>query len=137
SKFTAPYHERIFEQSASSQVVEQTGDRTVDLGCFRDMTLLHLQMMVPCIIRRDLDEPDTLLSESPSKQTLPAEVIRRFGANPVEVKRVLSFLMEIHHLRHGRLHPEGEFITGDQPLQIAVGHRLLEMLLVHRLNQFE
>ncbi len=112
------------------EIVEQAGDRAVDLGRLGDVALLHLLVMIPGVVGRDLDVAHAVLGELARQQALPAEVVGRFCADAVQIERLLGSSPRLMIAGHGRLHAEREFVVGDQSFNPRVDDRLAQMLVV-------
>ena len=88
---------------------------------------LELAMLVPAAVA-DLDEPHAGLGEAPGQQALAAEVVGLRRADAVELLRRLRLLRQVHHLRQLALHPEGQLVRLDHPLDGRVHLVALERL---------
>ena len=81
AELAAPDDQRLVEQAAPLQVLEQAGDRLVGvagvLGVVRDEVAVGVPVVVVVgAARVDLDEPDAALDQPPGDQALAAEVGR-------------------------------------------------------------
>ena len=77
AELAAPEDQRVVEQAPRLQVLEQAGDRLVDLAGVLLVPFLEVAVLVPLHERvavRDLDEPHAALGEPAGQQALAAEV---------------------------------------------------------------
>ena len=116
AKFACADDERVFQKATLHQIFEQAGDRPVDFGSLGDAPLLHFLVMIPGIIRRDLDVPHTLLGKLSREKTLTAEVVGRFDAYAIKRVRGFRFVVQTHHggYRGGHVHQRQQWHHGHQ-----------------------
>src|ERR1041385_8682272 len=122
AKFSAPQHERGFEQAARFQIPEQTRDRFIDCTAKLGMILLDPRMRVPLASRSaiKLHETNAMLDQSARQQTVPAKTCRMVVIQTVKPFRCFSFFAEVNGLRRLGLHPESQFVTPDSGIQFSV-----------------
>ncbi len=76
AELTAPQYERIFEQPAGLEVLQEARDRLVDLGRVLGVTLIEVAVLVPlhfAVAVRDLHEADACLEEPTRHEALSTE----------------------------------------------------------------
>ena len=76
AELAAPEDQRVLEQAACLQVLEQARDRPIDFECVAGDALLEPTVLVPLVAVRDLHEPHAALGEPAGHQALAAEVLR-------------------------------------------------------------
>ena len=91
-KLRAPDNERVLQQTAASQVREQTRNRFVDPGTFLHQPLIVLRVVVPGVVGRNLNVADSLFGKLAGEQALPSEVIGRFLVHAIQFERFLRLL---------------------------------------------
>jgi hypothetical protein len=72
SEFPAPENERVLEETALVEILEESGDGTVDLGAVPHHAAAERSVQVPLEVA-DLDEADSRLGKTAREKTLPAE----------------------------------------------------------------
>src|SRR4051812_8456747 len=86
AKFTAPNHDRIFQQPASFQILNQPGDRFVLGHAVSRQFAIQSAMLIPKLATAalaglgmiNLDHAHSTFSQAPRHQTLLAENFRRW-----------------------------------------------------------
>ena len=118
------------------EVGQQAGDRPVDGPGVPGVVGLEVAVLVPVAVAQ-LDEPDARLDEPPGQQALAAEVGGLVVVDPVEGLGRVRLPGQVHHLGQRPLHPEGQLVRLDDPLDAGVDPLALEQLAVHRLDEVE
>ena len=148
AKFAAPDHQRVLEQPALLEIGEQRGDRLVHRAAVCSERRGEVEVLVPVSVR-DFHKAHAGLDQAPSQQTFPPEVIGApvralptpFAAWPVgdaiQFFCCLALAGEVHHTRHFLLHPEGELVALDHPLDVGIQTVDPQRLAVKRLQQVE
>src|SRR5262245_32252801 len=72
------------------------------------------------VLMRYLDEPDVALGETPSHQTLPAEIARLRTIQTVQPLRCLALLRDIERLRRLGLHSKSQLERLNAGLELGV-----------------
>ena len=141
AKFAAPPDDRVFEQPALFQVVEQPGDRLVHglgvVAVFLEIRVLVPRGVVGVVAVVHLHEAHARFAQPPREQALPAEVVRLVLADAVERQRLGAFAVEIEHLGRGALHAPGEFVAVDHRFEFALAGLLRELLGIQVAQQVE
>ena len=122
----APDDDRLVEQPALLEVLEQSGDGQVDLG--RELAVVGLDagVSVPgaaaAAAVEDLHEPHAALDQPTGRQAQRAERTRRVAIEAVECLRRRPFFSELERFGHRGLHAEGQLIGLDpRPQRRVVG----------------
>ena len=114
AELAAPDDERVVEQAALLEVLEQRGDRPVDLACTSWAGRRRCRRPVPVPW---MSQPQ---SKSCTKRT-PCSTSRRAsrqllandaspGFAPYASRTCFGSLRDVHHLGHGHLHAEGQLV---------------------------
>src|SRR6516164_11539042 len=87
AKFRSPHDERVVQQSAPFEVLEESGNGLID--SLRELGVLgHVGVGVPIVVGAavdQLDEADAALGEAAGDQTLPTEALGIAALNDVEL----------------------------------------------------
>jgi hypothetical protein len=105
--------------------VKEGGDRAVDRGAAPGQVIAEAAVMVPGVVRRSIEELDVAhaaFRESTSQQTLPAELVRRRVADPVEALRHGALIRDVEGLGGVSLHAEGQLKRCDPGVELMVDH---------------
>ena len=127
SKFCSPDNQRLVQQTASLQVLQQPCNRLVDLSRQIRVIILDVAMSVPRATTptsvEDLYEANSSFHQSTSRQTKLAKRFGRCLIHAVEILRFSRFRLQAENLRNGGLHAKRQFIrfnTCSQRLVIRV-----------------
>ena len=125
AELAAPDDQRLVEQAALLQVLEQAGDRLVGVAGVLGVVGDHVGVGVPVVVvvgaaGVDLDEPHAALDQPPGQQALAAEVGGLGLVDAVQRQRVSRSPGEIDRLGGVLLHLEGQLVAGDPRGQLAV-----------------
>lgn len=128
--------ERVFQQAATFQILQQPGDGPVDGAGVFGVQVLEIAVLVPAVAD-DLDEADAALEQAPSDEALPAKLVGFLvlGAHAVKREGGSGLLGEIGGLGHGILHDVGFFVVGDGGLDDLIlrgGFQKVAVELPHR-----
>ena len=132
AEFAAPDDERVLEQAAFLEVVDERHHRFVGRGhlgrqSVADVFLRAGAMEVPAPVE-EVDEAYALLDEPTGEQAVVREAgLARLGAVGLERRGLL--LRDIHDLGHAGLHAEGEFVLGDAGDGLGVAEFVLLALV--------
>src|SRR5688572_18998966 len=88
SKLCGPDDQRVVEQAALLEIVQQPGDGLVDVLCERHVRL-HVAVCVPIVRRANVDqlnEPYTAFGQPASHQALPGKALRAAAPQAVETE---------------------------------------------------
>src|SRR5262245_24290692 len=115
SELGGPDDQRLVEQSALLQILEQPADRLIYLGARGGVARLQRAVRVPragaavgAMIY--LNEPYATLHHSPCGQTQLAEWPSGRVVQAVHRVGPGRFVLEAHQIRHGRLHAKRQLI---------------------------
>ena len=119
AEFAHPHDQRAVEQPAAFEIAQQGGDGFVDgFGVFL-VTALEAAVLIPAIAvaagAGQLNKAHAALDKAPGNQAVAAKggrVAERI-VEAVAFLGGLGFAIDIHQLRHGRLHAEGQLMIGD------------------------
>ncbi len=122
SELTAPDDERLFEQSACFEVGEQSGDGFIDGAAEAGVVGFDAFVAVPfaSCAAVELDEPDSVLDETPCEEAVPAEDSGFGSVDAVEVLGGLGFFGEVDGGGGFCLHLVGEFVSADPGFEFGV-----------------
>src|SRR5262245_17001234 len=130
TELAAPYHQRLVEEAAPLEVLEQPGDRLVGLPAEHAVRGLEVGVTIPITGPltgldpvEDLDEAYAPLDQAPRSQKLLAELFGHLLVEAVEPAGLLVFVLEPEDFGHRGLHAEGELVGLDARPQ----HRILRI----------
>ena len=104
AELAAPDHQRVVEQAALLQVLDQRRAGLVGVLAILLEIRHEVAVLVPRLVEQ-LDEPDAPLDQPAGEQAVVGE--RRLAwLGAVHVEDVLRLLGDVHELRGARLHPE-------------------------------
>ena len=106
AEFAAPDHERVFQQAALLEVLDEGRRSLVGLFALALDAAGQTAVLVPALVE-ELDEADALLDESARLQAVGGEGSRRLHAVPIHREGGGRLLRKIGDLRHARLHAIG------------------------------
>ena len=130
AELAGPEHQRVFEQAALLQVLEQRGDGLIGLLAELGQVAADVAVMIPAV-HRDLHEAHAGLAELASQQAGAAVLVAgSCRSDAVEVERGLALVREIDQLRRRGLHAEGEFHVLDHPFHVRVAVEFVDQPLV-------
>ena len=92
-------HQRVLEQAARFQVVQQRRDRLVNLARVLCVIALQILVLIPFVSVADLDEANALLGETARHQALASEVFRDRIVQAVELLCRFRLLAQILQIR--------------------------------------
>ena len=141
AKLAAPPHDRVVQQAAGLQILEQAGDRLVDAHGVV-LVLRQIGVLVPRRIVRvvgvvDLDVAHTGFGEPARLETLPAVVVGRLLADPVKGERRRGFLRKIERVGGVVLQAPAELEGTGRRLELVVAGFRAELLFVQRAHELE
>ena len=146
AELAAPDDERVVEQAALLQVVDQRGAGLVDVAALRRQMLLQVlgraAVVVPVGVV-ELHEPHAALDQPAGEQAVAGEAGLLAVLDAVQVERRLALAAGVHQLRGAGLHPvrhlvgvdpRGDFrVAGlDEPLQVQLADGVDELPLLRR-----
>ena len=99
AELAAPDDQRLVEQAALLQVLEQAGDRLVGVAGVLGVVLDDVAVGVPVVVvvgaaGVELDEAHAALDQPAGQQALAAEVVGLLLVDAVELLRLLGLLVE-------------------------------------------
>ena len=134
AKFTAPHDERVFEQAARFQILEQGGDRLIGLRTQLGQVAADIAVVIPAA-HRHLHKAHAGLAEFARKQTGAGVPVGVLAVHAVKFSRGFAFLRDVHDLRRGGLHAEGEFEVLDHAFHVRFAVEFADEAAVHALDQ--
>ena len=119
AEFAHPHDQRAVKQPAAFEIAQQSRDGFIHgLGVFL-VTALESAVLIPAIAvatgAGQLNKAYSALNEAPGDQAVAAEggrVAERI-IEAVAFLGGLGFTVDIHQLRHGRLHAESQLVIGN------------------------
>jgi len=116
TKLTGAEHQRVLQQAPLFKVFNQGCCRPIKGGPFLhqaipDARVRGSAVKIPPPVKQ-VDEPHAFLNQPPGQQAVVGQT-RPTRRGPVGLKGLFRFSGDIHHFRHTRLHPVGQFILGD------------------------
>ena len=114
AELPAPDDERVVQQPALPQVLQQGRDRAVDLAALLLQLGVDPGVVVPPA-ERQLHEPDAALDQPPGQQAAAGELAR-----PVRLAHPQRLAAGVERLPGGGLHPERRLHRPDAGLQLRV-----------------
>ena len=137
AELAAPQHERVVEQPALLQVLEQPHDGLIGLLAEPRQVAANVTMMVPAV-HRDLHEPDARRAQlSPQQTRTTALVALHTTADAVEIECRGRIFREIDQSRRRGLHTVREFHAVDHPFHVRITMQFVDQPLVKSLCQIE
>ena len=138
AEFSAPDHQRLVEQPALLEVVEQSRTRLVDLtaGLLESfLQVLAAAVMIPFGVKQR-NESRAPFDQPPGQQTIVGER-RPAGLRAVGLQRRGRFVAQIDQFRRAGLHPLGHLVAGDPRIDLRVaGHgQSLAVQLHYRIDR--
>ena len=113
TKLATPKDESFVKQSTLLEIVDESGDRSVDFTRILRVAFSEIGMLVPFVAVCALNEANSLLDEPTCHQTLATKIA---GSGMIESVQPVSsgrFVVHFLQLRRGRLHPEGQLESID------------------------
>ena len=135
AELTPPNDERLVEQPALIEILQQCGDRLVGVAGVVVVIFFQVTVGVPVGVvvvsaGVNLDEAHTALDEPPGEQALAAEVVGAVVAKAVQFPDVFRFAVEVSRLGRAHLHLVGQLVAGDAGRQRGVVRAFAEVLSV-------
>src|SRR5262249_32829207 len=140
TEFAGPNNERLLEQAARFEIGEQARYRLIDGARIVFVTLLQIRMLIPAIAARwgagQFDEAHTAFNQPSRDQTLSAKDLRlrERGIDSVESLGRVRFALEVHQLRHRRLHPKRGLVVLDRRLDFVGGAEAIARFCIELLK---
>ena len=141
-ELAAPHHQRLVEQAALLEVLQQPRDRLVGAARVVVVVLLEVAVRVPVGVvvrpaRIDLHEPHASLDQPPREQALAAELLGARVVDAVELLGARTLGIDIDRLGRGALHAVGELVALDAALEVRVPAARERVARVPRLQPVE
>ena len=125
AEFAAPDDQRLLEQAALFQILQQAGDRLVGFAGVQVVVGFQVAVGVPVVVvvgtaGVELNEPNAALDQAPGQQALASELVA------LRIRQTVEFLRRCGLLRRStasgalRLHLEGQLVAGDPGREVAV-----------------
>ena len=132
-----PDHQRIVQQPAPLQILEQSSDGLVDLARVQSVVLDQVAVRIPRVdvllsqrTAVELHEAHPALDQPSRQQALPPERLRDRIVHAVQGLRLLGFLGDVDRFRSAALHPVGELVGGNSRRQLGRSRMPLGVFLV-------
>src|SRR5947209_3285964 len=127
AELRSPHHERLIEQAAPLEVLEQTANRLIDFATVLRVVGLQRAMSVPAARAAvaamiDLGKSHAPLDEPTCSKAIATE--RLVLVDAIQSERLLAFIFKMDCLGQGSLHAEGQLIGFD-----AGPHRFVVRIL--------
>lgn len=123
-----PDHQRVLEQAALLEILDQGRRRLVDrLGHDPDV-LGQVAVLIPALVVQ-LDESHVALGEPPRQQAVGRIAARCLDLGTVHVEDALRLVRKVHDLRHRRLHAVRHLVLGDARVDLGIEHTRVLFLL--------
>ena len=106
------HDERVFEQAALLEVVEQGGGGLVDVAALVGELALDGDVLVPAAVE-ELHEADAALEQAAAEQAVGGVAAGFVDVGAVAFDDVVRFVAEVGQLGHGGLHAERHFVGVD------------------------
>ena len=119
AEFAPPEHERVVEQAAVLEIMDQGGRRGVGVGALDLQLREQVAVLIPAGVHQ-LHEPRAPLEQPPRDQAVVGEASLRVDVGPVAVDHVLRLVGKIDQVGYARLHPVGHFVLCDPRLDLGV-----------------
>src|SRR6056297_722020 len=115
SELTSPDDEGLVEQAALLEVFQQAGDRLIHRLAEPRVVFLDPRVRIPLAAGSavELDKTDASFDQPAGEQAVPAEGLRLFLIQTVQLFHRRGLLSQVDCRGRFRLHPEGEFVTAD------------------------
>ena len=104
--------ERVFEQAALLQVLDQRGGGLVDVAALVRELARDGDVLVPAAME-ELHEADAALEQAAGEQAVGGVAAGLAHLGAVGLERGGRFVADVGQLRHRRLHAEGHFVGVD------------------------
>jgi len=145
SHLAGPHDDRLIEQAALVQILDQRRDRAIGDECVLFVVLLQMAMLIPRRIvavetgTGDFDKPHARFDQPPRPQCLRGiealVFVRRVDA--IELANVFGLVGDVADRRHFALHPKRRFVIRDRTFDRAGGGNLTRKSLVLALDPIE
>ena len=134
AEFAAPDHERVVEQAALLEVLDERGAGLVGLASLVFDAFDDFAVMIPAFVEK-LHEAHAAFDQPAGEQAVHGKRrLARFRA--IHLQRLRRFLGNVHQLRRAGLHPIRHLKGVDARGDLRIAHRV-EMFLVQFLDQVE
>ena len=122
TEFGAADHQRVVPQTPLLQVLQQTGDRTIDPGTRAGVQFLQLVMRIPLAVITQVDQriSHTPLGQATRRQQPPAIDRGRLVVDAVQFLDRRSLLGQVDRLGNRPLHPIGQLVGLDPSPHVGV-----------------
>ena len=119
AEFTGADHQGVFEQAPHLQVLQQGGDRLVDVPRLAAQVLRKYGMVVPAPVEQ-LHEPNVPLGHATRQQAIAREGAGFVDLGAVHVQDGLLLLGDVGQFRNRLLHAKGHFVLAQRCLNFRV-----------------
>ena len=139
AEFAAPDDERVLEEAAGLEVLEQARDGFVHRGAQAGVVALDLRVGVPLRAGAvvDLHEAHAALDHAAGEEAEPAHALGRLVVETVEFARGFSLAGEVDDARGFGLHARRHLVAGESGAELGAVRVAGGELLVHAVDQAE
>ncbi len=133
AELATPDHERVLEQTARFEILQQGRDRPIALlGVL--LVVANILVVIPglAVAEVNLHHPHATLGQPPGQEAAMGEF-----AVTVQLTRSGRLLAEVERLLSLRLHPKRHLQRGNPRLELLIPLPALEVSPVHALEQVE
>ena len=132
AEFASPQEERVVEQAALLQILDQRRARLVHVLRRHRHVLLDVAVMIPRAMIK-LNHPHTALGEPPGHEAVRREAAVARLLDAIGVEHVLRLIAEVGQLRHRGLHAERQFVLRNTRGDLGIS-ALLRQQSVHAVH---
>src|SRR6185437_5230384 len=139
AEFASPHDQRVFQQAARFQVLQQSGDRPIGRRAALGQRVFDLAVVVPArsVGVVNLDEPHPAFDQSPRQQALAAEDVGRRLADAIQSPGGFGFSIQVERLGSFDLHAEGQLERGDPSVELIAERPIAAMNLIQLIEGLE
>lgn len=112
AEFCEEEDERVVEETAEIEIVEEGGDGLIDFGGGVGEAFFEFAVLIPAWVE-ELDEADPVFAETACEETIGGEGALVAGVGAVEVEGFGVLGGKVCEGRDGALHAEGELVLFD------------------------
>ena len=112
AEFGEEHHQRVFEEAALFEVVDEGGGGLVDVAALVGELAFDGDVLVPAAVE-ELDEADAALEQPAGHEAVGGVAAGFVDFGAVAVDDVLRFAAEVRQFGHRGLHAECHFVGGD------------------------
>ena len=122
-KFPAPDHQRVVEQAALLQVIDQGRRRLIGFLALRPHSPGQTAVMIPALMIQ-LHELHAALGQAPREQAVGGEAAGLACIGTIRREGGFGFAAQVHDLGHARLHAVSHLVLGDASIDIRLAEAI-------------